>query len=271
MSKRRGFLKQNRRNGRRVEVYSMKRFPEVNQKENRGPVQFIAIDSCIAIDMVKILNGTAPFKSSPRYYGGLKKLLMRSIFGKGRSYNPSGDVCLCIIPGVKKELSKKDGETFMTMKKFLNDRTVVFEVEESSRKNFNKKVEKLVNDYCAKGYFLDRNNAPTQDGYNVAEASYFNLTFLSRDGDVCKNIHDRNPERKSYTIKSINRRAFCNDFNGEQAEPRRIDSVMTKLDHDRMPEYMHEEVLTERLQELLHAIKSNAYRDFVARERGSER
>ncbi len=263
MTEKKGYVKK-KKGVNRVEKYNLKFYNEHTKKERKNEVMFISIDSCIAIDMVKILNGTAPYKTSPQYYSKLKRLLSQSIFGKGGTFNKRGNVCFCIMPHVLQELSKENGEIYSKMKKFVEERTIVFNIDSSYRRSFDRRVGKIVEDYCHLGYFLSEDGGPTTDAYNVAEPSFFNLTFLSRDRHVCKNLKDKNPERKIRDIRMVNRKALSSCFDGEQAEPRRIDSVFYLLDNGKsLPKYINEDYLIPNQQSLLWAIKNNTYSNYI--------
>lgn len=256
-----GFLKNT--NKHKKERFRLKYIPTDKTYQNKRHTTFIALDACIAIDMVKVINGTAPIKNSPKYYYALKKLLDRSVFGKNHRYNKKGDVVFCLLPHVKKELSNSDGEIFESMKKFVENQMIDLTVDVSYQINFSKKVDRLSSQYCDLGYFIGKDFSPTVDSLIVAEASFFNLTLLSRDKHICTDFHDKNPERKIFDIRRINRKSLCNCFDGPQAEPRRVESLLKMLDYGNPPKIMNEDYLLSETQKVIWLINTNSYPSYA--------
>lgn len=252
-----GFLKNKR--SKKMERYSFKFFFNNEQREyKKKRYTYVALDSCILIDMMKVLTGTAQFKKSPQYYSMLSKLMKRNIFNKDHSKNPRGDLVFCVLPHVLQEISNEDGEIHASMKKFIEKQTVILDIAPCNQKNFDKKISRLSSEYCNKGFFLDEENAPTVDSLIVAEASFFNLTLLSRDRHICINFKDKSPKEKIRVIKEINRKAFSNNFDGAQAEPKRIEHFLNALEKgEDMPKLRNEDILISDLQQFIWGIDHN--------------
>ena len=192
----------------------------------------------------------------------MKQLLERSVLSKNHTRNKKGDIVFCVTPTVLKELSNENGEIYNCMKNFINNRTVVLQIDESYQKFFRKKIGKMAEEYYNAGFFRGKNDELTNDAFVTAESLYFNLTLISRDSDISINRHDRNPQRKIEKIKSINRRMLSSDFNGNQAEPRRVNNFFNEVEKCKrqerlMPVLENDNCLHIGVQQIIHDINHN--------------
>lgn len=260
MSKVNGYIK----NGKtKLQRYSFKYYYQpYSKKESKHQLIYVSLDTNIIIDMVHVLSGTAHNKKSPQYYASLKQLLERSVLSKNHTRNKKGDIVFCVTPTVLKELSNENGEIYNCMKNFINNRTVVLQIDESYQKFFRKKIGKMAEEYYNAGFFRGKNDELTNDAFVTAESLYFNLTLISRDSDISINRHDRNPQRKIERIKAINRRCLATDFNGNQAEPRRISNFFVEFEKCKkrnamMPTFENLDVLHIGVQQICCDINHN--------------
>ena len=260
MSKVNGYIK----NGKtKLQRYSFKYYYQpYSKKESKHQLIYVSLDTNIIIDMVHVLSGTAHNKKSPQYYASLKQLLERSVLSKNQKKKKKGDIVFCVTPTVLKELSNENGEIYNCMKNFINNRTVVLQIDESYQKFFRKKIGKMAEEYYNAGFFRGKNDELTNDAFVTAESLYFNLTLISRDSDISINRHDRNPQRKIEKIKSINRRMLSSDFNGNQAEPRRVNNFCNEVEKCKrqerlMPALENDNCLHIGVQQIIHDINHN--------------
>lgn len=255
-----GYVKNQRT---RLQRYGYRYFYESYEgKKAKHQITYVALDTNIIIDMVHVLSGTAHNRKSPQYYAILKQLLERSVLTKNHTRNKRGDIVFCVTPTVLKELSSESGEIYNCVKNFVNNRTIILQVEPACQKIFNRTVQKMANLYYEAGYFMNKNGEITNDAYITAEASYFNLTLLSRDSHITVNRNDRNPQRKIERIKAINRRCLATDFNGNQAEPRRISNFFVEFEKCKkrnamMPTFENLDVLHIGVQQICCDINHN--------------
>ncbi len=247
----------------KLKRYSFKFYYQpYSKKEAKHQLIYVALDTNIIIDMVHILDGTSHNKKSPQYYASLKQLLERSILSKNHARNKKGDVVFCVTPTVLKELSNENGEIYSCVRNFINNRTVVLQIDESYQRYFRKKIDKMSEEYYNAGFFREKNGELTNDALITAESLYFNLTLLSRDSHISIDRHDKNPQRKIEKIKSINRRMLSSDFNGNQAEPRRLNNFFIEVEKCRkqerlMPKLENSDCLHIETQRIIYDINHN--------------
>lgn len=249
-------------NERELKRYNLRFYytPYVSTKSKK--LIYLALDSCIIIDMVKLLRGTAPIKRSPEYFTVLKNILNRNVFSKNGRRNKQGDLVFCITPTVLKEISNEKGEIFDCLKKFLNERVMILKIDDSYKKHYSKTISQLTNKYYENYLFVNDKNELTTDAFIVAEASFFNLTLLSRDKHICINIRDIDPTRKIEKIKFINRRVIQRQKNGPQAEPSKLKYLLKmipkwKENEEMMPEMEHTEYLQPEVQKLKYNLDNH--------------
>lgn len=249
----RGFIKPSTRKSNYPYKQTGKKFDK--KFEKRKGLIYIALDSCIVIDMMKMLRSNRPYNTYSQYFKGLRKLLNHSVFGKDHNYNKDGDIVFCILPHVLQELTDSNGEIYSSMQGFVKDRMVILEIDKEYQGSFEKKVSKISKKYCELGYFLGEDNLPTTDSLIVAESAIFNLNLLSRDHHICLDKKDRNPYEKIKRILEVNRRALSNDFDGKQAQPLRIDAFMREFDKEAiMPKFRNADYLNVGVQGIIYAI-----------------
>lgn len=246
------------KNGKRkLSRYNLKRYYKFYpSKNNNRNLIYIALDSCIIIDMVKIIRGRIPTNKSHEYYMSLKNLLDRSVLTKNHKKNKKGDIVFCITPTVLKEISNEKGEIFSCLKKFINDRIIVFKVDESHMKSFNTTISKLTNKYYENDLFVNEKNELTTDAFVVAEASFFNLTLFSRDKHICIDFKDELPMDKIQKINYTNKKILDRMNPGPVAEPTRLKYLITSIDkwksnESQMPKLENSDYLQEGIQLLM--------------------
>lgn len=223
---------------------------------------YLALDSCIIIDMVKLIRGTAPIKQAPEYYTVLKNILDRDIIAKNGKKNKQGDLVFCITPTVLKEISNEKGEIFDCLRKFLNERIVILKIDDSLKKSYIKTISNLTNKYYENYLFVNDKNELTTDAFVLAEASFFNLTLLSRDKHICIDFREIDPKGKIEKIKSINRKVIQREKNGPQAEPSRLKYLLKmiskwKANEELMPEMENTKYLQPEVQKLKYNLDNH--------------
>ncbi len=223
------------------------------QKRKHNELTYIALDSCILIDMADFLRGQYKRTWSESYVKALKSLIKRNIFTKmdkvrdeetqeiflKKHVNKKGDIVLCCLPGVRSEILK--GKNSFA-KKFIEERMLVLEIEDSSIQEFKRVTGKLAEKYYDKGYFLDKNNMPLKDGLLVAESSFFNIILISRDSGICINKKSSNPEKKLYQINHANK-TILGAYDGAGAFPHRAMEFLKSFENDDMPLMMNQDFL----------------------------
>jgi len=197
-----------------TEHYS--RFP--TEKRKKGELTFVALDSCIIFDMVKMLTGKT--RKDSLYHKCLKTLLDLCAYRADGTRNPNGKYVFCITPSVQKEMPHKNGHIDAELKYFLDKRVVSLEVDFEHSGKFMRKANQLIDEYARTKIFLDDKGNVVADTRHIAEASLFNLTLISGDKLIIKNFHEKNPEEKIEKLKHINRKVLGGDFDGYQAIPR---------------------------------------------------
>lgn len=221
-------------------------------KRRKGELTYVAVDSCILIDMMHMIAGHSRKFKDTQYFDKLQRLLDNCVFDEFGKKRKNGRIVLCLLPSVKRELSDEFGQLHSSIKNFIENRTLEIKIDENYLHSFNKKVEKLVKEYAKKGYFLDKEGQPTMDAYHFAQSSILNLTLISRDRHIIKNFRDKNPEKKVEQLKFVNRRQLNGDFDGLQAESRSIHNFFALYDRsERMPTIENFVILERKLQEQL--------------------
>lgn len=218
------FLKTPKPNQSRYKCFNTRQSQKSSDptKRYKGELTFIAVDSCIVIDMMHLFRGDANTKRAPEYFSNLKRLLSLSVYDENGNKNFKGRLVLCVLPSVYKELSDENGKLHENVKEIIQNRMLVLSLDEASKKRFDKKANKLAMEYSKKGFLTNPDGSPSMDAYIVAESSIFNIDLISRDNHITRNPSERNPDKKLEQIKNTNRRQLAGDFNGNQAEPMKL-------------------------------------------------
>ena len=235
-------------------------------KRKKGEITYVAVDSCILIDMMHMVGGPSIKYKDAAYFSKLRRLLDNCVFDENGNRRKNGRIVLCLLPSVKRELSDESGQLHASIKNFIENRTLELKISEEYSHTFNKKVEKLVKEYAKKGYFLDKEKTPTMDAYHVAQSSILNITLISRDKHITKDFRDRKPEKKIEQVKFVNRGQLNGDFDGLQSESRTVHNFFKLYDKsERFPTLENFVILERKTQETLlnkfnyHPPKKPAY------------
>ena len=218
----------NIKTNKKVEKIKTREKIPVKNKEGRDNFILVALDTCVVIDMAFFCCKSKKERNQSikrEYLNALGKLLQRNVMSK---MSRSSNICFCITPGVRKELTSNKGKYFGRVKKFVERNIVLLEVNENAKSKFSGKVDLLVDKYCEKGYFLE-NKLPTVDAINVAEASYFNLYLLSNDHHICTYRKDEDPRKKIEDIREINRSQLAHEYRSVIAAPQRPEQFIRLL------------------------------------------
>lgn len=214
------------------------------ERRKKGEITYIAVDSCVIIDMMRLIKREPNTKKDPEYYLGLKRLLYSNIFHSDGTKNHKGRFAMCVLPSVYKELSNDHGILHHFVKDLITNRMIIIEINQSYKADFNKKVDSLAKSYAKKGLFIDEQQKIMTDAYIVAEAAIFNLTLISRDKDIIQDFSQANPRSKIDQIKSINKKQLFNEFNPYLAEPRHIDKFFSLIAKgETMPQIENSQIL----------------------------
>lgn len=220
---------------------------------------YVALDTCILIDMEKYTRKSAPIRKSPAYFSAIRNLLSNSYFTKDGARNPAGRIVFCILPTVLEELSDKKHLIYKPLKEFVENRAIILTPRDSLKSSFNRKLEKITTRYKEKGYFLDKRNQTTfvkRDGYAVAEAAIFNLIFVSRDKHITINYNDKNPQKKLEEITTINRKALGDSNNTSILM--KVDYLLKKLNNGTIySQIENTDFLDDEKQGLIYEINHN--------------
>ncbi|MBP3431275.1 MAG: hypothetical protein J6K39_00210 [Clostridia bacterium] len=178
---------------------------------------FIAVDSCILIDIERLFTNRLSSSISADYKTCLSGLVKGSRLGADGEIK-KGKFVLMLLPCVADELSNYQGEFHNVMKTSVLPYTFKIEIADELKDAFEGETLRLVRAYNKAGLFLDEHGMPTLDGVIVAQASILNLNLISRDSHIVKNVH-----KKAEKIMSINRKHLQSDFNGFQARPVKLE------------------------------------------------
>ncbi len=230
---------------KKAEKISSKEKIPMKKKNNSSKFVLVALDTCVVIDLAFSHKNFKKMKASPtkkEYLNALQKLLERNVLSKK---NKNGNICFCITPEVVEELTKNKKKYYGRVKNFVESNIISFHMENEMEAKFSQKVDSLVEQYCAKGYFLDKDNLPTVDGINVAQASYYNLYLLSNDHHICTYKKERDPKKKIEDIRQINKENLNHDYRSIVAVPQRPEQFLKLLNSGkRMAQPKHLEELT---------------------------
>ena len=197
---------------------------------SKQKLSYIALDTCIIIDMMKIKTGRIRREHNPSYYDNLMSIMQSNAFGKDGRRNPNGKLVLCLLPTVKKELSNEDGEFHTCIQEFLaKNRMLVLDLYEESAKSFDKKASKISREYYNRGFFVDKDKKPMVDGKIRAEAGIFNITLVSRDHHMVPNAKEPKTIHQAEAVKVINRRAMGGSFDASPAETMSPKHLLSEL------------------------------------------
>ena len=121
---------------RRVERYTVK-----TQNPNKAPFEpapytYLALDSCILIDFLKLIDPNSKVNKKSPYYLALRELLGKSVYRKDGSINIDGKYIFCVLPTVLEEVSNPNHQLHNVMKDFIQNRTVVLELDQFKEKGF---------------------------------------------------------------------------------------------------------------------------------------
>lgn len=212
----------------KVEKIKTKEKIPAKNKESKDNFILVALDTCVVIDMAFFCCKSKKERNKSvkrEYLNALGKLLQRNVMSK---VSRNSNICFCITPGVRKELTNNKGKYFGRVKNFVERNIVSLDINENAKSKFLGKIDLLVDKYCEKGYFLE-NKLPTVDAINVAEASYFNLYLLSNDHHICTYRKDEDPRKKIEDIREINRSQLAHEYRSVIAAPQRPEQFMRLL------------------------------------------
>lgn len=102
---------------------------------------YIALDTCTIIDMVKyFVDGQKPRNvADAKYAACLRSLLNGDVYNEFGQKNQKGHFVLCLLPGVKEELSREDGTLNKHTANFLTTR--LFDLKISSDPTINYTIQ----------------------------------------------------------------------------------------------------------------------------------
>lgn len=201
-----------------------------NEKRQKGEIIYIAVDSCILFDLANKCKGKRNGNWTKEYMSCLNRLLFNNVFDNDGNRNLSGRIAICITPTVMEELVDQNGGlVYNCVSEIVRNKTIPISVNKNYKIAFDKQRDRLITAYNNAGYFLDENGAPSKDAFIMAEASIFNLTLISQDKHFTKENTEEETKRKIEKILSINRSILDGDFNGYQAQPRKLENFFGVL------------------------------------------
>lgn len=246
---------------RRIEPYTRKTGNPNKTPFEPAPYTYIALDSCILIDFLKLIDPDSKVNKKSPYYVALRELLGKSVYRKDGSINVDGKYIFCVLPTVMEEISNPNHQLHNVMKDFVNNRAVVLELDKFKEKQFEKLVGKLVAAYVERGLFCDNEGNPTYDAFIVAQASIFNMMLISNDHHIVQNQSAKksnSPQRE--IVRRINQRVLGGIYSECQALPKSAEQLMS-ADHrkERMAEAYFADFLTLAAETKIHKLERTLY------------
>ena len=242
---------------RRIERYTVK-----TQNPNKAPFEpapytYLALDSCILIDFLKLIDPNSKVNKKSPYYIALRDLLSKSVFRKDGTINIDGKYIFCVLPTVMEEISNPNHQLHNVMKNFVQNRTIALELDQFKEKQFEKLVAKLAFAYAERGIFCDSEGNPTYDAFIVAQASIFNMMVISNDHHIVRN---QSPKKSSSPhreiIRRINQRVLGGLYSECQALPKSAEQLMhADARKERMVEAYFGDFLTIATETKIHKLE----------------
>ena len=187
----------------------------------------------------------------------MRELLGKSVYRKDGSINVDGKYIFCVLPTVLEEVSNPNHQLHNVMKDFIQNRTVVLELDQFKEKGFEKLDAKLAFAYAERGIFCDNEGNPTYDAFIVAQASIFNMMVISNDHHIVRNQSAKkssSPHRE--IIRRINQKVLGGIYSECQALPKSAEQLMNS-DHkkERMAEAYFGDFLTIATETKIHKLE----------------
>lgn len=220
-------------------------------KREKGHITFLALDTNVLIDMAQTLSYKYVPQKDKEYFDYLKYIMQQNVLTPFNERKRNGKYVFCITPAVQEEIvDNTTGKVYPNLIDLFSTQGFVFFEPDNSKskqyKQFKKTLTKLYKEqslyikvdrtlanksqktyYDADGFeIIDSNKycnkvTSSQDSPIVFDASYFNLTLLSRDKHIVSPLVI-DADKK---LKSLNAKVMGN-FRGEQAVPMRVEKFL---------------------------------------------